>query len=65
MLVLNRRRGEGILIDGGIRIVVLESDKRGARIGIEAPLSTKIQREELLNRPPKEKTPEAANSDAN
>ena len=50
MLVLNRRRGEAIVVDGGIRIVVLESDRRGARIGIEAPSETRIQREELLVR---------------
>jgi carbon storage regulator len=48
VLVLNRRRGEAIVLDGGIRIVVLDSDRRGARIGIEAPQETKIQREELV-----------------
>ncbi|HXG45891.1 MAG TPA: carbon storage regulator [Gemmatimonadales bacterium] len=50
MLILNRRQGEAILIDGGIRIVVLSSDRRGARIGIEAPSHVNIQREELLSR---------------
>lgn len=49
MLVLNRRSGEAILLDGGIRIVVLDSDKRGARIGIQAPAEIKIQREELVS----------------
>ena len=49
MLVLNRRRGEAIQIDGGIRIVVLDSDRRGARIGIEAPDAVRIQREELVS----------------
>ena len=37
------------MVDGGIRIVVLDSDRRGARIGIEAPASTRIQREELVS----------------
>jgi len=50
MLILNRRRGEAIVLDGGIRIVVLECDRRGTRIGIEAPAETNIQREELLLR---------------
>ena len=50
MLVLNRRRGEAIVLDGGIRIVVLDCDRRGARIGIDAPAATNIQREELLER---------------
>ena len=50
MLILNRRQGEAILIDGGIRIIVLSSDRRGARIGIEAPTTINIQREELVTR---------------
>ena len=50
MLILNRRQGEAILLDGGIRIVVLSSDRRGARIGIEAPTTVNIQREELVSR---------------
>jgi carbon storage regulator len=50
VLILNRRQGEAIIIEGGIRIVVLSSDRRGARIGIEAPTSVNIQREELVSR---------------
>jgi len=50
VLILNRRQGEAILLDGGIRIVVLSSDRRGARIGIEAPTTVNIQREELVSR---------------
>jgi carbon storage regulator len=49
MLVLSRRRGQAILLDGGIRIVVLESDRGGARLGIEAPRTTAIHREELVS----------------
>ena len=49
MLVLSRRRGEAVLLDGGIRIVVLESDRRMVRLGIEAPAATRIQREELVS----------------
>jgi carbon storage regulator len=49
MLVLSRRRGQAILLDGGIRIVVLESDRRTVRLGIEAPATTGIQREELVS----------------
>lgn len=50
MLVLSRRRGEAIVLDGGIRIVVLDCDRGGVRVGIEAPAETSIQREELLSR---------------
>lgn len=49
MLVLNRRQGEAILLDGGIRVVILSSDRRGVRLGIEAPASVNIQREELVS----------------
>lgn len=49
MLILNRRAGEAILIDGGIRIIVLQCDKRGVRIGVEAPEETHIRREELVS----------------
>ena len=50
MLILNRRPGEAILIDGGIRIVILSSDRQGVRIGIDAPSDINIQREELRAR---------------
>lgn len=50
MLVLGRRVGEAILLDGGIRVVVLSADRRGVRLGIEAPAATQIQREELVMR---------------
>lgn len=49
VLVLNRRPGEAILLDGGIRVVVLSCDRRGVRLGIEAPASVNIQREELVS----------------
>jgi len=50
MLILTRRAGEAILIDGGIRIVVLGSDAGGVRLGIEAPSSVGILREEVVER---------------
>jgi carbon storage regulator len=47
MLVLGRREGEAILIEGGIRIVVVSCDKHGVRLGIEAPSTVRILRGEL------------------
>lgn len=47
MLILSRRPGEAILLDGGIRVVVVACDKRGVRLGIEAPAEVGIVREEL------------------
>ena len=48
MLVLSRKPGEAIVLDGGIRIVVLSADRRGIRLGIEAPASIQVLREELV-----------------
>jgi carbon storage regulator len=51
MLVLTRRKNEGIIIDGKdgtVRIVVIEADKGKVRLGIEAPRGRTIIREELL-----------------
>lgn len=50
MLILSRKAGDAILIDGGIRIVVLASDSGGVRLGIEAPNSVAIVREEIAER---------------
>jgi carbon storage regulator len=49
MLILNRRPGEALIIDGGIRVVVLQCDRRGVRLGIEAPETVNIKREELVS----------------
>lgn len=48
MLILSRKVGDAIVIDGGIRVVVLACDARGVRIGIEAPGSVGIVREEIV-----------------
>lgn len=48
MLILSRRPGDAILIDGGIRIVVLANDGGSVRLGIEAPDSVGIVREEIV-----------------
>ena len=50
MLILTRKPGDALLIDGGIRIVVLGGDHRGVRLGIEAPASVGIVREEIAHR---------------
>ncbi len=48
MLILGRRPGDAILIDGGIRIVVLSNEGGTVRLGIEAPDSVGIVREEIV-----------------
>jgi carbon storage regulator len=49
MLILARRAGESIVLDGGIKIVVLASDRGGVRLGIEAPASVTILRGEIAD----------------
>lgn len=50
MLVLGRKIGEKIEIDGGITLTVVSFKGGGVRLGIEAPPETNIRRGEL---PPK------------
>ena len=51
MLVLTRRAGESILIDGGIRVRVLKANGSRVRIGIEAPDDVRIVREKAGDAP--------------
>jgi carbon storage regulator len=50
MLVLSRKVGETIVIDGGIRLTVTAIHGRQARIGIEAPREVALLRDELPRR---------------
>jgi carbon storage regulator len=48
MLVLSRRSGERIVIDGGIVVTVVQVKANQVRIAIEAPSQVGIYREEIL-----------------
>ena len=50
MLILSRKIGERIVIDGGIIVTV--TDVRGSvvRLGIEAPLEVPVSRREIYKR---------------
>ena len=48
MLILSRKAGDAIVIDGGIRIVVVQCERGTVRIGIEAPAEVTILRAELV-----------------
>lgn len=50
MLVLSRKCGEGIVIDGCIRIEVIQSRGNRVSIGISAPDDVSIKRAEVLER---------------
>lgn len=48
MLVLKRKDGESVVVDGPARIKVIEVGCNWVKIGIEAPNGTRIIREELI-----------------
>ena len=49
MLVLARKQNQNIIIDGNIVIRVLRVGRDVVKIGIEAPLSIPVHREEVFN----------------
>ena len=50
MLVLSRRVGEEIVIDGHIRLTVIAVKGDGVRVGIAAPPSVTVDRKEVHDR---------------
>ncbi len=50
MLVLSRRIGEEIVIDGNIRVVVTGVQGDRVRLGVFAPLSVCVERKEVHER---------------
>jgi carbon storage regulator len=47
MLVLTRRIGEEIVIDGNIRVLVLSIGGGNVRLGITAPATVRVDRSEI------------------
>lgn len=50
MLSLKRIIGETIIIDGGIKIIVMDIQNGQVRFGIDAPKDVKVYREEIYKR---------------
>jgi carbon storage regulator CsrA len=51
MLVLSRKIGETVLIDGRVKVTVLGLRGKQIRLGIEAPADVRVLRGELEDRP--------------
>lgn len=47
MLILTRKIGESIVIEGGIVIKLLALEGHTARLGIQAPRTTRVDRAEI------------------
>lgn len=50
MLVLTRKPGEAIHIGDGIVVTILDVDAKSCRVGIQAPSSVAVYREEIYLR---------------
>ena len=50
MLVLSRKHGESIVIDGAIKVQVIEVKGNVVRLGIDAPKEIPVHRSELYER---------------
>jgi carbon storage regulator len=50
MLVLSRKQDQSIVIDGNIRVTVLNTKGQVVRLGIEAPRDVAIVRSEIAHR---------------
>jgi carbon storage regulator len=50
MLVLTRKSGQEIVIDGGIRLIILDVQGNRVRLGISAPAGVKVYRKEIQER---------------
>jgi carbon storage regulator len=58
MLVLSRKLGERVIIADAVVVTVTQIERGRVRLGIEAPATVRVVREELCTQPP---TPQAAN----
>jgi carbon storage regulator len=50
VLVLTRKTGEAIVLDGGIRITILLVKGDRVRVGVEAPPEVRVDRDEVRRR---------------
>lgn len=50
MLVLTRKTGESIRIGDDVKITIVEADGHNVKIGIDAPRSVAVHREEVFQR---------------
>lgn len=50
MLVLTRRSGESIVINGSIRVTIVEAKGERVRLGIDAPPHILVDRQEVHER---------------
>ncbi|HTL19041.1 MAG TPA: carbon storage regulator CsrA [Patescibacteria group bacterium] len=47
MLILSRKSGESIVIDGRIKVTIIRVDGEAVKVGIEAPAEVQVHRQEV------------------
>jgi carbon storage regulator len=47
MLILSRKSGESIMIDGRIQVKIVRLEGETVKVGIEAPLNVPVHRQEV------------------
>jgi len=55
MILLTRQIGETIIVDGGIKVTVMDIQGNHIKLGIDAPKEMKVYREEIFKRMQSEK----------
>ena len=63
MLILTRKAGESIRIGDDIVIKIVDTDSRHVKIGIEAPRSVAVNRQEIFEKIQKENREASASQD--
>ncbi len=64
MLILSRRVGEAVTIGTDVTITVLSVKGNQVRLGVQAPKSVAVHRQEIFNRIQMEQAPTASSEDS-
>jgi carbon storage regulator len=49
MLILSRKSGESIVIDGRIKVTIVRVEGEAVKVGIEAPVQVPVHRQEVYD----------------
>jgi carbon storage regulator len=64
MLILRRKAGESIVLNGKITVTVLAVERERVKIGVDAPPEVSVVRQELLHRSQAQKAEQKQRTDS-